>query len=182
MATAIQDIPLKTIKGEDSSLGNYAGKVLLVVNVASKCGLTPQYEGLEALYRKYRDQGLVVIGMPANDFAGQEPGTDEEIAEFCTTNYGVDFPMMSKIAVTGPEQHPLYNALTNEHPDTTGDTQTQRDRLTGYGITPTDPPNVLWNFEKFLIGRDGKVADRFAPGMAPDDPTLVAAIEKALKA
>src|ERR1700761_1799577 len=116
MATAIQDIPLKTITGEDSSLGRYAGKVLLVVNVASKCGLTPQYEGLEALYRKYRDQGLVVLGFPANDFAGQEPGSNEEIAAFCSTKFSVDFPLFEKITVKGESAHPLYRELIAQRP------------------------------------------------------------------
>ena len=110
--TAIQDIPLKTIAGKDGSLADYAGQVLLVVTVASKCGLTPQYAGLEALYEKYRDDGFVVLGFPANDFAGQEPGTDAEIADFCDTKFGVKFPMFSKIAVTGADQHPLYKAMT----------------------------------------------------------------------
>src|SRR3982751_4060413 len=106
--TAIQDVPLKTIAGKDTSLADYSGQVLLVVNVASKCGLTPQYEGLERLYEKYKADGFVVLGFPSNDFAGQEPGTDEEIADFCTTNFGVAFPMFSKIQVVGPDKHPLY--------------------------------------------------------------------------
>ena len=108
MATAVQSVPLKTIQGQDASLNDYAGKVVVAVNVASKCGLTPQYEGLEQLYSKYKDRGLVVAGFPANDFGGQEPGTEAEIQQFCTTNYGVDFPMFSKIQVTGPDKHPLY--------------------------------------------------------------------------
>src|SRR5947209_4180578 len=111
MVQALQSIPVKTITGGDSSLGDYAGKVLLVVNVASACGLTPQYEGLEALYRQYRDQGLEVLGFPANDFGAQEPGSDDEIATFCTTKFGVDFPMFSKLVATGPDKHPLYAAL-----------------------------------------------------------------------
>lgn len=118
--TDIQQIPLKTIKGADASLADYAGKVVLVVNVASKCGLTPQYEGLEQLYRDYKDKGLVVAGFPANDFGAQEPGSNEEIATFCTTNFGVDFPMFEKIVVTGPEKHPLYAALTGAQPAARG--------------------------------------------------------------
>ena len=178
--TAIQQIPIKTIKGADASLANYAGKVVLAVNVASKCGLTPQYEGLEKLYRDYKDKGLVVAGFPANDFAGQEPGSNDEIAEFCTTNFGVDFPMFEKIVVTGPEKHPLYAALTSEQPKAAGEGDEFREKLRGYGMTPTEEPEVLWNFEKFLIAKDGSVAARFAPGTTPDDPALVSAIEAEL--
>jgi glutathione peroxidase len=180
--TAIADIPLQTITGSPASLGDYAGKVALVVNVASKCGLTPQYEGLEKLYRDYRDKGLVVLGFPANDFGAQEPGTNEEISNFCTTNFAVDFPMFSKITVVGPDKHPLYAALTQAVPKAQGEAQAFRDRLSGYGMTPNPEPEVLWNFEKFLIGKDGKVVGRFAPSTAPDDPALVGAIEAALAA
>jgi glutathione peroxidase len=180
MAETLQSIPLTTIEGRGATLGDYQGKVLLVVNVASKCGLTPQYEGLEALYRRYRDRGLVVLGFPANDFAGQEPGSEAEIADFCTTNFGVDFPMFSKIQVTGEGKHPLYAALTEARPAAQGDGEAFRDRLRGHGMTPTEAPDVLWNFEKFLVGRDGRVAARFAPTTAPDDPALIAAIEAAL--
>jgi glutathione peroxidase len=178
--TAIQEIPLKTIRGTDASLADYAGKVLLVVNVASKCGLTPQYEGLEKLYKDYQDKGLVVLGFPANDFKEQEPGSNEEIESFCTTNYGVDFPMFEKLVATGADKHPLYAALTTAVPEKTGDAQLWRDRLKGYGIDATEDPEVLWNFEKFLIDRDGNVVGRFAPQVAPDDTALVGAIEKAL--
>jgi glutathione peroxidase len=177
MTTDLQSIPVKTIDGADASLGDYAGKVALVVNVASKCGLTPQYEGLEKLYAHYRDQGMVVLGFPANDFGAQEPGTDAEIVDFCTTNFSVDFPMFSKIVVSGPEKHPLYAALTSAAPKAAGDPEAFRARLTGYGMTPNPEPEVLWNFEKFLVGRDGKVVARFAPTMTPDDPALVSAIE-----
>jgi len=180
MATAIQSVPLKTISGGDSSLGAYAGKVLLVVNVASKCGLTPQYDGLEALYRRYRDQGLEVLGFPANNFGAQEPGTDAEIADFCQTSFSVDFPMFSKISVAGADTHPLYAALTSEAPRAEGDPEAFRERLKGYGMTPNPEPEVLWNFEKFLIAKDGTVAKRFAPTMAPDDPAITAAIEAEL--
>ncbi|MCE7796972.1 glutathione peroxidase [Sphingobium sufflavum] len=178
--TAIQDIPLKTIKGADATLGDYAGKVLLVVNVASKCGLTPQYEGLEKLYKEYQDKGLVVLGFPANDFKEQEPGTNDEIATFCTTNYGVDFPLFEKLVATGPDKHPLYAELTKAVPEKYGDAQVWRDRLKGYGIDATEDPEVLWNFEKFLVDRDGNVVGRFSPQVTPDDPALVAAIDKAL--
>ncbi len=178
--TDIQHIPLKTIKGADASLADYAGKVVLVVNVASKCGLTPQYEGLEKLYRDYKDKGLVVAGFPANDFGAQEPGSNEEIATFCTTNFGVDFPMFEKIVVTGPEKHPLYAALTDAQPAARGEGAQFREKLVGYGITPNPEPEVLWNFEKFLIAKDGSVAARFAPTTAPDDADLVAAVEAEL--
>ncbi|WP_336963545.1 glutathione peroxidase [Sphingobium aquiterrae] len=180
MTTAIQQIPLKTIQNEDSSLADYAGQVVLAVNVASKCGLTPQYEGLESLYEKYKGQGLVVAGFPANDFGAQEPGTNEEIVSFCTTNFGVAFPMFEKITVVGPDKHPLYAALTEAVPAAQGDPETFREKLRGYGMTPNPEPEVLWNFEKFLIARDGTVAARFAPTTAPDDPALVAVIEAEL--
>ena len=182
MTSALADIPLETIQHGKSSLGDYAGKVALVVNVASKCGLTPQYEGLEALYRDYRDKGFVVLGFPANDFAGQEPGTEEEISTFCTTNFAVDFPMFAKVTVVGPAKHPLYAALTAAAPVARGDAQGFRDRLKGYGMTPNPEPEVLLNFEKFLIGKDGTVIGRFAPTTTPNDPELVGAIEAALAA
>jgi len=182
MTAAVTDIPIETIDGKPASLGDYAGKVALVVNVASKCGLTPQYEGLEALYRDYRDKGLVVLGFPANDFGAQEPGTNEEIADFCTTKFAVDFPMFAKITVVGPDKHPLYAALTSAQPDAQGDAAGFRERLKGFGMTPNPVPEVLWNFEKFLVGKDGKVVARFAPTTAPNDPALVGAIEAALAA
>ena len=180
MSAPIQNIPLKTILGADASLGDYAGKVALVVNVASKCGLTPQYEGLEKLYAQYRDRGLVVLGFPANDFGAQEPGTHEEIVEFCTTNFGVDFPMFEKIVVTGDDIHPLYRELTGSGVPVTGDADGFREKLKGYGMTPNPAPGILWNFEKFVIGRDGGIAARFAPTTTPDDPALIAAIEAEL--
>jgi glutathione peroxidase len=178
--TAIQDIALTTIRGEESTLADYDGQVLLVVNVASKCGLTPQYEGLETLYERYKEQGFVVLGFPANDFAGQEPGNDAEIAEFCTTNFGVAFPMFSKITVTGPDKHPLYRELVAALPETTNDSSSMRARLAGHGLKPSTTPEVLWNFEKFLIGRDGSVVARFAPDTAPLDDVLVKAVEREL--
>ena len=177
--TAIQDIPLTTINGTAGSLGDYAGQVLLVVNVASKCGLTPQYEGLERLYEKYKDQGFAVLGFPANDFAGQEPGSDEEIASFCTTNFGVAFPMFSKITVAGPDKHPLYRELTAAIP-AAPNADRMRARLEGHGMTPNPEPEVVWNFEKFLIGRDGSIVARFAPDTSPEDDMIVEAIEREL--
>lgn len=158
---SLYDIPLKDIDGRKTSLKAYQGKVLLVVNVASKCGLTPQYKALESLYQKYKDQGLVVIGLPCNDFGSQEPGTEAEIKAFCEKNYSVSFPMFSKVHVKGPEQHPLYARLT--------------------GKDAAFPGEIKWNFGKFLIGRDGKVLQRFEPRLTPEDPELVQAVEAALK-
>jgi glutathione peroxidase len=178
--TALQQISVKTMAGADSSLQAFAGKVVLVVNVASKCGLTKQYSALEKLYEDYKDKGLVVAGFPSNDFAGQEPGTNAEIAQFCTANFGVKFPMFQKITVVGPSKHPLYAALTGAKPDASGDKNTFRENLKKHGLTPNPEPEVLWNFEKFLVGRDGEVLARFAPDLTPDDPTVVGAIEKAL--
>jgi glutathione peroxidase len=178
--TAVQDIPVSTISGEDASLADHAGEVLLVVNVASKCGLTPQYEALEKLYEQRRDQGFSVLGFPANNFGAQEPGTDEEIAEFCDTNYSVQFPLFSKISVVGDDQHPLYRELTTAIPRAEGDPDGFREMLAGHGMTPNQDPDILWNFEKFLVARDGTVVRRFAPTMAPDDPTILAAIDEQL--
>lgn len=178
--TDLATIPLTRIDGKPDSLGQHAGKVLLVVNVASKCGLTPQYEGLEQLYRANKDKGFEVLGFPANDFGAQEPGTHEEITEFCKVNYGVSFPLYAKADVSGPGKQPLYAALTAARPEKQGPAAEFRERLKGYGMTPNEDPEVLWNFEKFLIGRDGTVAGRFAPGTAPDDPELVSAIEAEL--
>jgi len=154
-------IPFKTLEGKDASLKDYSGKVVMVVNTASKCGLTPQYEKLEALYGKYKERGLVVLGFPCNDFAGQEPGTASEIQTFCKTKYAVSFPLMEKVHVKGPEQHPLYEALT--------------------GPQGAFPGEVKWNFGKFLIGRDGKPIARFEPKTTPDSPEVVQAVEKALE-
>ncbi len=179
MTQSLYDIPVSTINGEGTTLADHRGEVLLVVNVASKCGLTPQYEGLERLYETYRGQKFAVLGFPANDFAGQEPGTNEEIQSFCSLNYQVQFPLYSKIAVTGPDKHPLYQALIAAQPETEGRASMET-MLRGYNIEPTAAPEVVWNFEKFLIGRDGKVARRFAPDTAPDDARLIAAIEAQL--
>lgn len=182
MATALTEIPLTRIDGSSASLGDFKGKVCLVVNVASKCGLTPQYEGLEALYRQFKDKGLVVLGFPANDFAGQEPGTNEEIQEFCSTNYDVTFPLFTKSKVTGTDKNLLYAALIESAPTPANSDADMRKRLSDHGMTPTSSPEILWNFEKFIVGRDGKVRQRFAPDTAPNDPNLVGAIEQALAA
>lgn len=180
MTETLASIALTRIDGSADTLGAHAGNVLLVVNVASQCGLTPQYEGLEALYKAKAGDGFEVLGFPANDFGAQEPGTHEEIAQFCKVNYGVSFPLFAKADVTGPAKQPLYAALTNAIPEKQGPAAEMRERLTGFGITPTQDPEVLWNFEKFLIGRDGNVVARFAPGITPDDPALVSAVEAEL--
>ncbi len=179
--TELQSIPLSRIDGTAVSLRDFAGSVLLVVNVASKCGLTPQYEALEKLYREYRDAGLSVLGFPANDFGAQEPGTNQEIAEFCSTRFDVDFPMFEKLSVKGAEQHPLYKALVAAQPSATQAPGSGfAEKLRGYGIVPDSPSDVLWNFEKFLIDREGNVIDRFAPDVTPDSPELRSAIDRAL--
>ncbi len=179
MTTSLYDIPLKQIDGAAGSLAKYGGKVLLVVNVASKCGLTPQYTGLESLYQSKRAAGLEVLGFPANNFKGQEPGSDAEIRDFCSTSYDVHFPLFSKISVLGEDQHPLYAQLTAAQPAAVGDGPF-RERLKGYGVNPENPADVLWNFEKFLVSRQGEVVARFAPDVAADDPRLVAAIDAEL--
>jgi glutathione peroxidase len=182
MSTSIYDIPVEKITGEPASLGDFKGKVVLVVNVASKCGLTPQYEGLEKLYEKFSGQGFVIAGFPANDFKSQEPGTNDEIQSFCSTNYGVKFPLFSKITVVGAEKHPLYKELIAAQPKAIelGDVSF-REKLKGYGIEGNPEPEILWNFEKFLVSKDGSVVKRFAPDTAPDAPELVEAIETELK-
>lgn len=181
MTASVYDIPLTTIDGAASSLADYRGKVLLVVNVASKCGLTPQYEGLEKLYRDRKEAGLVVLGFPANNFNGQEPGSEDEIKQFCSLNFDVSFPMFSKISVAGDDIHPLYQALTAAQPQATGEGP-MREKLVGFGIAPNEPPAVLWNFEKFLVGKDGSVIGRFSPDTAADNEALLAAIDAALAA
>lgn len=160
---SVYDFKMKNIDGSEVKLESYKGKVVMIVNTASKCGLTPQYEALQATYDKYKDKDFVVLGFPSNNFMGQEPGTDNEIKEFCTLKYKVSFPMFSKISVKGLDQHPLYTYLTNEksNPGFSGD--------------------ISWNFEKFLIGKDGKTLARFSPSTKPDDAKIIEAIEKALK-
>ena len=161
---SIYDIPVSTLAGEESSLGAFAGTTLLVVNVASKCGLTPQYTALEALQERLADRGFSVVGFPCNQFGGQEPGSAEEIAEFCSATYGVTFPMFEKIEVNGPGRHPIYTELTAV-PDASG-----------------EAGDIQWNFEKFLVRPDGSVAARFRPMTTPDDPELLSAIEANLSA
>ncbi len=159
MTSTISDIKVKTIAGEDKQLGEYAGKVLLIVNLASKCGYTPQYKGLEELNQKYSDTGLRVLGFPCNDFGAQEPGTNSEIVEFCTTKYGVSFELFDKVHAKGSEQHPLYSKLTSS----------------------IDPKGeVSWNFEKFLVNKQGEVVARFPSSVSPASPELIAAIDREL--
>ncbi len=159
-AESIYDIKLKDIDGKDTTLAAYKGKAVLVVNVASKCGLTPQYKGLEALYQKYKDKGLVVLGFPCNQFNGQEPGTNEEIKQFCSSKYNVTFPMFDKLDVNGDKRHPLYVTLA--------------------GKDSPFPGDIKWNFGKFLIGKDGKILHRFEPRTTPDSEDVTKAVEAAL--
>ena len=161
-ARTIYEVDLPRLDGKPAKLSEYAGQVILAVNVASKCGFTPQYTGLEALYEKYSPQGFTILGFPCNQFFGQEPGDAEKIQEFCSVNYGVTFPLFTKLDVKGDKQHPLYAILT-ETPDDEG-----------------KAGNVKWNFEKFLIGRDGRPARRFRSKVVPEDPKLVEAIESLL--
>jgi glutathione peroxidase len=158
--SAFHDLHLHALDGHELPLAPFKGQVVLVVNVASKCGLTPQYAGLEKLYQQYKDQGFSVLGLPCNQFAEQEPDNEEAIREFCSRNYGVTFPMASKLEVNGPERHPLYRLLAGEGAEFPGD--------------------ITWNFEKFLVGPDGRVLARFSPRTPPDDPSIIHAIEKAL--
>ena len=178
--TTLQDIPLHRIDGAKASLQDFAGQVLLVVNVASKCGLTPQYEGLEQLSRKYRSQGLAVLGFPANDFGAQEPGSNREIVEFCSTRFGVDFPMFEKISVKGEGQHPLYKELIRQQPEAAPKESELRAKLEAHGLSPKAPTDISWNFEKFLVDRWGNAVARFAPGVEPQNAELLAAIEREL--
>jgi glutathione peroxidase len=179
MTVSLYDIPLRQIDGSTCRLADFLGHVLLVVNVASKCGLTPQYTGLESLYQEKHAKGLEVLGFPANNFRGQEPGSDSEIARFCSVTYDVHFPLFSKISVLGADQHPLYSELTAAQPAAIGDGPL-RERLKDFGISPKNPADVLWNFEKFLLSRKGEVVARFAPDVAADDPRLVSAIDAEL--
>lgn len=158
--SAFHDLNLRALDGKELPLAPFKDQVVLVVNVASKCGLTPQYAGLEALYQTYRDRGFSVLGLPCNQFAGQEPGSEAEIQAFCSSNYGVSFPLSGKLDVNGHERHPLYRLLAGEGAEFPGD--------------------ITWNFEKFLVGQDGRVLARFSPRTTPDDPALIQAIEKAL--
>lgn len=158
--SAFHDIKLKGLNGQELPLSTFKGRVVLVVNVASKCGLTPQYAALENLYQQYKDKGFSVLGLPCNQFAGQEPGTEQEIQDFCSLNYGVSFSLGEKLEVNDPHRHSLYRLLAGEGAEFPGD--------------------ITWNFEKFLVGKNGAVLARFSPRTAPDDPAVIQAIEKAL--
>jgi len=181
MTSPVDSIPVTTLDGKAASLKDHEGTVRLVVNVASKCGLTPQYTALEALYRRYSDRGLRVLGFPANEFGAQEPGSNEDIAAFCSTSYDVTFPMFAKIVVKGEGQHPLYAALTQAQPTAAElPGSTFKADLAKYGVKLGAPDEIAWNFEKFLVNRKGEVVARFAPDVAPDADILVKAIEREL--
>lgn len=181
MPTSLYDIPLQRLNGDATTLAEYAGQVLLLVNVASKCGLTPQYAGLEKLHADYAERGLRVLGFPCNDFGAQEPGSSEEIQDFCQSNYGVRFPMFSKLNINSAPRHQLYAELIAAKPQATSSGSDKlHATLTQHGLLPKHASDVMWNFEKFLVGRDGKVLARFAPDVAPDDAAVLAAIHSAL--
>jgi glutathione peroxidase len=178
---ALYDIPVKSIDGNPGSLAEHKGEVMLVVNVASQCGLTPQYAELEEVYESFRERGLVVLGFPANEFAKQEPGSNEEIKQFCETKYGVKFPMYGKIVVKGEGQHPLYRELIAARPTAQQNPSgTLRKTLEKHGLAPTNDTDIMWNFEKFLVNRRGEVVGRFAPDVTPKDPAITSAIEAEL--
>jgi len=178
---AIYDIPVRRIDGNSASLADHKGAVLLVVNVASQCGLTPQYAELEEIYETYRDRGLVVLGFPANEFAKQEPGSNTEIQQFCETKFGVKFPMFEKIVVKGDGQHPLYRELIAARPTAQQNPSgTLRKTLEKHGLAPANDTDIMWNFEKFLVNRKGEVVERFAPDIAPKDSAITSAIEEEL--
>jgi len=175
----LADIALMRADGSATSLKAYRGKVVMIVNVASKCGLTPQYEGLEQLYRDRRDAGLEVLAFPTGNFREQEFDTDAEIAQFCSVNYGVTFPLFSRISVAGPDQHPLYAGITQAYPEANAAGEF-REMMSKHGLSLAAAPGVLWNFEKFLISRQGEVAGRFAPHIGAQDPRLLKAIDAEL--
>lgn len=178
---SIYDIEVKTLQGDQTTLAAYRGKVLLVVNVASKCGLTPQYEGLEALYKAEEVKGLEVLGFPCNQFLGQEPGSEEEIQQFCSLTYDVTFPMFAKIEVNGAGRHPLYQQLITAQPKAVAG-GALKEKLAAKDLLPANDSDIMWNFEKFLIGKDGKVLARFAPDLQVSDEVVADAIQRALQA
>ncbi|MBF9000895.1 glutathione peroxidase [Vibrio nitrifigilis] len=178
--SSIYDIDVVTIEGKQQKLSDYKGKALLIVNTASECGLTPQYEALENLYKARKEEGLEILGFPCNQFGAQEPGEEAEIQSFCTARFGVTFPMFSKVEVNGEGRHPLYQALFSAIPErTTAPDSGFVEKLKGYGFEVKDG-NVLWNFEKFLVSKDGEVIGHFAPDMTPDHPILTKALDEAL--
>jgi len=181
MNPPLYDIPLKRLDGSPTTLAEFNGQVLLIVNLASKCGFTPQYAGLESLFENYRERGLQVLGFPCNDFAAQEPGSAEDIQSFCSTSYGVQFPLFEKTQINSEPRHPLYSALIAAQPASVAPADSDlRAKLAEYKLLPQNDSDVLWNFEKFLVDRNGQVIQRFAPDVAPDAPMLIAAIEAAL--
>jgi glutathione peroxidase len=182
MSDKLQEVVLRRIDGSETRLAEFRGDVLLVVNVASQCGLTPQYSGLQSLYERYRDQGFAVMGFPANQFGAQEPGTNDEIAQFCETQFSVSFPLFEKIVVKGEGRHPLYDELVAAQPQARQKADTQLEaRLESKGLLgERQPDDILWNFEKFIVGRNGEVVARFAPDVAPDDSALIETIEAEL--
>lgn len=181
MANDIYEIPVKTIDGQETNLGEYKDKVLLVVNVASKCGLTPQYEGLETLYGNYKDKGFEVLGFPSNDFMGQEPLSEAEIKDFCAANYDVKFPLFSKIHINGDDRHPLYAHLIDALPETdVSNGDAWFNGLMKFGHKHLHETDVLWNFEKFLVGKNGTIVSRIAPDVKPDDERVKEKIETEL--
>ncbi|KAA6103641.1 MULTISPECIES: glutathione peroxidase [Pantoea] len=174
---------LVTLDGEKTTLAQYQGKVLLVVNVASKCGLTPQYEQLESLQKAWQDKDFSVLGFPCNQFLEQEPGSNEEIKTFCSTTYGVTFPLFDKTEVNGEQRHPLYRQLVAAQPEAERPAGSGfLERMESKGRAPKAPGDILWNFEKFLINKQGEVIARFSPDMTPDDPIILKRIEQALAA
>ena len=180
---SIYDVQISNIKGETASLADYRGKVMLIVNVASKCGLTPQYEELEALYKTAAGQGLEILGFPCNQFLGQEPGSEAEIQQFCSLNYGVTFPMFAKIEVNGEGRHPLYQQLITAQPKATvNEGEPLKAKLGEMNLLPADETDIMWNFEKFLIGKNGEIIGRFAPDMSVNSEVLKSAIDSALAA
>ena len=181
MNPPLYDIPLKRLDGSPTTLAEFKGQVLLIVNLASKCGFTPQYAGLESLFENYRERGLQVLGFPCNDFAAQEPGSAEDIESFCSTSYGVRFPLFEKTQINSDPRHPLYSALIAAQPASVAPADSDlRAKLAEYKLLPQNDSDVLWNFEKFLVDRNGQVIQRFAPDVAPDATMLIAAIEAAL--
>jgi glutathione peroxidase len=180
MSDSVYDIPVRHIDGSEATLRDYEGKVILVVNVASACGLTPQYESLEKAFEANGERGLVILGFPSNQFGAQEPGSNEEIAQFCSSSYGVRFPMFEKIDVNGESRHPLYRELIAAQPTAKEKSSEFRVHLAEFGVKPGDPTDIFWNFEKFLIARDGRVVARFAPDVTVDDAILKEALEAEL--
>ena len=181
MSAELYTFSVSRIDGSQDTLASFAGNVVLIVNVASQCGLTPQYEGLGRIYEAYKDRGFRVLGFPANEFGAQEPGSNEEIEQFCRTRFAVPFPVFAKIVVKGEGQHPLYRYLTQVQPEAqTRPDSTLRENLEKHGLASGKPGDILWNFEKFLTSRRGEVVARFAPDVAPDDPLLIEAIEMQL--